>query len=191
MNKRGFTLLELTFVIAITAVLAAILFPTFARSREAARKAKCASNMHQIGMALSMYANDFEGRFPRKDNEFGPLYRYTRSVEVFYCPSDSAAPYWDMTTVELPGRDYPCEVPVRTYSSFVYKGGLANDDRADRVIAGEFKLLHGEKYNVLYLGGYVRGVLADGYKPVVEPTQKPIEKPASEPGAPPPPSGGG
>lgn len=55
-GRRGFTLIELLVVIAIIAILAAILFPVFARAREAGRKAQCQSNMKQIGIAISMYA---------------------------------------------------------------------------------------------------------------------------------------
>ena len=54
MRRRGFTLIELLVVIAIIAILAAILFPVFARARENARKANCASNLKQIGTALLM-----------------------------------------------------------------------------------------------------------------------------------------
>lgn len=190
MRRRGFTLLELLFVIAIIATLAAILFPVFANARESARKAECASNLQQIGMALSLYAQNYDGHFPRKNNEFGPVYRFSRNLDVFYCPSDSAEHYWEMRTVKKP---YPTsywsqeEVPSKTYSSYVYRGGLSNDDRADTVIAGESQLWHGVA-NILYLGGYVRGVPGDDYKPVVAPTQKPVEKntpkPRKTPGAP-------
>ncbi|NLC56520.1 MAG: prepilin-type N-terminal cleavage/methylation domain-containing protein [Armatimonadetes bacterium] len=56
MRKRGFTLIELLVVIAIIAILAAILFPVFARARENARKANCQSNLKQITHAALMYA---------------------------------------------------------------------------------------------------------------------------------------
>ena len=87
MKRRAFTLLELVFVIAIIAVLAAILFPMFARARERARRSSCASNLFQIGTALTLYAQDNDGRFPPDDNEFGPIYRYLYDVSIFFCPS--------------------------------------------------------------------------------------------------------
>lgn len=59
--KRGFTLIELLVVIAIIAILAAILFPVFARARERARRATCQSNLKQIGMAINMYGDDYDG----------------------------------------------------------------------------------------------------------------------------------
>ena len=63
-RKRGFTLIELLVVIAIIAILAAILLPVFARAREQARKATCASNMRQIAVGALMYAQDYDELFP-------------------------------------------------------------------------------------------------------------------------------
>jgi len=63
--RRGaFTLIELLVVIAIIAILAAILFPVFARARDAARKTSCLSNTKQTGMGLLMYVQDYDERFP-------------------------------------------------------------------------------------------------------------------------------
>jgi len=63
-KRRGFTLIELLVVIAIIAILAAILFPVFARAREAARKATCISNVKQITLACIMYAQDYDECLP-------------------------------------------------------------------------------------------------------------------------------
>src|SRR5579859_382609 len=57
---NGFTLIELLVVIAIIAILAAILFPVFARAREEARKTSCLSNLKQIGTAAAMYVQDYD-----------------------------------------------------------------------------------------------------------------------------------
>jgi len=65
MKRRGFTLIELLVVIAIIAILAAILFPVFARARENARKANCASNLKQIGLAILAYAQDYDEMLPK------------------------------------------------------------------------------------------------------------------------------
>jgi prepilin-type N-terminal cleavage/methylation domain-containing protein/prepilin-type processing-associated H-X9-DG protein len=64
-RHRGFTLVELLVVIAIIAMLAAILFPVFARAKEAAKKSTCLSNTRQIGMANAMYTSDYDGAFPQ------------------------------------------------------------------------------------------------------------------------------
>lgn len=63
-NKRGIHLIELLVVIGIIAILAAILFPVFARAREKARTATCASNEKQMGIAILMYAQDYDERLP-------------------------------------------------------------------------------------------------------------------------------
>jgi prepilin-type N-terminal cleavage/methylation domain-containing protein len=60
----GFTLIELLVVIAIIAILAAILFPVFARAREAARKTSCLSNLKQLGLASNMYKQDYDESYP-------------------------------------------------------------------------------------------------------------------------------
>lgn len=60
----GFTLIELLVVIAIIAILAAILFPIFAKARDAAKASQCISNLNQIGRAFRMYASDYEDTYP-------------------------------------------------------------------------------------------------------------------------------
>jgi len=63
-KRKGFTLIELLVVIAIIAILAAILFPVFARAREAARKSSCQNNMKQLGIAVQSYLNDYDAMLP-------------------------------------------------------------------------------------------------------------------------------
>src|SRR5437762_2167194 len=63
-GKRGFTLIELLVVIAIIAILAAILFPVFARAREKARQTSCLSNLKQIDIGFLMYVQDYDEQFP-------------------------------------------------------------------------------------------------------------------------------
>jgi len=64
-ERKGFTLIELLVVIAIIAILAAILFPVFARARENARKTNCQSNLKQLGVACLAYAQDYDECFPQ------------------------------------------------------------------------------------------------------------------------------
>jgi prepilin-type N-terminal cleavage/methylation domain-containing protein len=64
MRRNGFTLIELLVVIAIIAILAAMLFPVFARAREQARKSSCSSNLKQVALACRMYVQDYDERYP-------------------------------------------------------------------------------------------------------------------------------
>ncbi len=173
MRRRGFTLLELCFVIMIIAILAAILFPVFARAREAARRASCASNLSQIGAALNLYAQTYDGRYPKRNNDFRPISDYADGG-VMYCPSDSEEHVPDDVWRARPIRGNP------PYSSYVYRGGLSNDDRADIAIAGERQNWHGD-VNVLHLGGYVKAVPGESYRPPapVPPKQAPVPPPAA------------
>ena len=64
MKRNAFTLIELLVTIAIIAILAAILFPVFARARENARRASCMSNLKQIGLGIMQYTQDYDERYP-------------------------------------------------------------------------------------------------------------------------------
>ena len=101
MHRKGFTLIELLVVIAIIAILAAILFPVFARAREKARQASCQSNYKQIGIALAMYYSDYDGRTPATWGaaNYWPyvsfsMMPYIKNEQILLCPShDSGAVY--------------------------------------------------------------------------------------------------
>jgi prepilin-type N-terminal cleavage/methylation domain-containing protein len=108
-HRRGFTLIELLVVIAIIAILAAILFPVFAKARERARQSSCMNNMKQLGIGLYTYLQDWDESFP--PNRFDPTgadigtgkdfagnawYNWKRALlttqkgaSVFLCPSNS------------------------------------------------------------------------------------------------------
>ncbi len=104
-RRGGFTLIELLVVIAIIAILASILFPVFAQAREKARQSACISNLKQIGLAVHMYATDYDELLPLA-NEYpaapppadgyhqGPpgifevLEPYTKNHQIFRCRSD-------------------------------------------------------------------------------------------------------
>jgi prepilin-type N-terminal cleavage/methylation domain-containing protein/prepilin-type processing-associated H-X9-DG protein len=108
--RRGFTLIELLVVIAIIAILAAILFPVFAKAREKARQASCLSNLKQIGTACMMYMQDYDERFPYSVSDFlvndtrgivSQLTPYIKNSQIWRCPSATA------DTTAPPPADYP------------------------------------------------------------------------------------
>ena len=96
MRRTGFTLIELLVVIAIIAILAAILFPVFARARENARKSTCQSNLKQMGLAIMQYVQDYDETYPiggMLDSKGVQIhwrhliYPYVKNEGVFKCPA--------------------------------------------------------------------------------------------------------
>ena len=112
-KRTGFTLIELLVVIAIIAILAAILFPVFARARENARRTSCSSNLKQIGLGFMQYTQDYDEKmplnaysyatalpFPSNPAQSGtthlwhhPIFPYIKSTQLFVCPSQTGT--WD------------------------------------------------------------------------------------------------
>jgi len=101
-TKRGFTLIELLVVIAIIAILAAILFPVFAKVREKARQTSCLSNEKQLGLAIIQYTQDYDEKLPQGSSctaaspantpgfgWTGTIYSYVKSTGMLKCPDDS------------------------------------------------------------------------------------------------------
>ncbi|NUQ00839.1 MAG: prepilin-type N-terminal cleavage/methylation domain-containing protein [Armatimonadetes bacterium] len=112
MKRHGFTLIELLVVIAIIAILAAILFPVFAKAREKARQTSCASNLKQMGVAQLQYVQDYDEKFlagrytgvcmwghdhqaaaPGAINDYrgwaNHLQPYSKNVQMYVCPSQA------------------------------------------------------------------------------------------------------
>ena len=136
-KNRAFTLIELLVVIAIIAILAAILFPVFAKARERAKLSACISNEKQIGLAVMQYTDDYEGVYPMNRWAVpGGIMTWKRailpmvkSIDVFKCPSVTKydAINWETKALgdesnSLPAyyKDKSQHLPV----SYAYSGGF-------------------------------------------------------------------
>jgi len=135
-NRKAFTLIEFLVVIAIIAILAAILFPVFARARENARRSSCLSNLKQIGLGMMQYVQDYDEMYPNAyyTDAAGTtfwwtmLQPYVKSSQVFTCPS---SPFKDTATpvngnyganrqiVPLPGTP-PLKMPSLQSTANIY-----------------------------------------------------------------------
>jgi prepilin-type N-terminal cleavage/methylation domain-containing protein/prepilin-type processing-associated H-X9-DG protein len=131
-KKTGFTLIELLVVIAIIALLAAILFPVFARARENARRSSCQNNLKQIGVAVAAYSQDYDEMLPItawnggatgiQENSGGSggsignsgwwqfMQPYIKSTQTFACPSNPSAKHSNKAATAVAGV-WP-EIPI-------------------------------------------------------------------------------
>ena len=126
-RSSGFTLIELLVVIAIIAILAAILFPVFARARENARRSSCQSNLKQIGLGLFQYLQDYDERFPQVIGTVpysvgGPptgwadsIQPYLKSLQIYQCPSETTPPT----------NDAGSAASTTSYSDYFYNAQLS------------------------------------------------------------------
>ena len=125
---RAFTLIELLVVIAIIAILAAILFPVFARARENARRSSCSSNLKQMGLGLMQYVQDYDGSYPvtyysggwqPAGSEGGytatAIYPYMKSAQIWICPSQTLADYPKFATDPTKAADQKMTYAISWY----------------------------------------------------------------------------
>jgi prepilin-type N-terminal cleavage/methylation domain-containing protein/prepilin-type processing-associated H-X9-DG protein len=181
--RRGFTLIELLVVIAIIAILAAILFPVFAKAREKARTASCSSNLKQVGLAMAQYIQDYDELYPR--GHFGPwdgsvadrrwpqvIEPYCKSQQVFVCPSQPKKTNW-MWYYGANAWDYGFEgkglaVVTRPANKILVLDW--NDNIAGYPNTGAndwhwniYRNLHSEGNNILFADGHVKWLRPDAF----------------------------
>ncbi len=161
-KNAAFTLIELLVVIAIIAILAAILFPVFAKAREKARQTTCASNEKQLGLGFMQYYQDYDETLPRGlprggDPSYrlsegvgwaGQIYPYVKSTSIYKCPDDTTS-----STTNSSGK---AAVPV-SY------GMNCNIPRGDQA-AGKISVLNAPASVVLLME--VTGTTADVTDPM-------------------------
>ncbi len=181
MRKRGFTLIELLVVIAIIAILAAILFPVFAKAREKARQSSCGSNLKQIGLTVLQYAQDYDERLPGTYQAYVAVswhpttgnhavgyylnlidfcYPYSKNEQQWQCPSNSTIDYDQNYAYARLGLNY---VAIGTIASPVGQvveiDGINNwldgtTRLADGTANGRLKARHNEGCNLVFLDGH-------------------------------------
>ncbi|MEN6643953.1 MAG: DUF1559 domain-containing protein [Armatimonadia bacterium] len=109
--RKGFTLIELLVVIAIIAILAAILFPVFAKAREKARQTSCLSNLKQIGVGLQMYSSDYDEQLVRYSGSdylwVEKIMPYVKNQQMFKCPSSNSG--WGVSNTARCSTVHPPE----------------------------------------------------------------------------------
>ncbi len=131
-SRSGFTLIELLVVIAIIAILAAILFPVFARARENARRSSCQSNLKQIALGFKQYTQDYDEKLPLRYAELNGnssfdgnsadrgwaevIQPYLKSTQIYQCPSETNGPIASGNSVG--------------YTDYWYNTNLANQSEA-------------------------------------------------------------
>ena len=166
-SNMGFTLVELLVVIAIIGILAAILFPVIAASKEKGRQTTCLNNLKQLGNGMRLYADEWADRLPMSrlenggygkprrnwagvyqvfgkcDPKLGQIFKYVRNVSVYLCPNDRGVNPRRVTDVDaLP---YPLSYSMNNISDYrssnimtAFKVGLLIHESGDTIDDGDF-----------------------------------------------------
>jgi prepilin-type N-terminal cleavage/methylation domain-containing protein/prepilin-type processing-associated H-X9-DG protein len=153
-QRRGFTLIELLVVIAIIAILAAILFPVFAKAREKARQTQCLNNQRQIVLGITMYAQDHDELLPTVDNVWGAI---NLDKGVLMCPTaGNKIPIAYAYSKYVAGAALG-EVTNPAFTEVIGDGvgGTGGTPKNIAAVLADFDARHGGNYIFAYLDGHV------------------------------------
>jgi prepilin-type N-terminal cleavage/methylation domain-containing protein/prepilin-type processing-associated H-X9-DG protein len=183
-RHRGFTLIELLVVIAIIAILASMLMPVFSRARAKARRTACQSNLHQLGVSMKMYIDDYDEFMPRWSLAGGNpdgsgrlpgyvgswddvIFPYTRNQQILVCPDNPYRP--DARSYSMPryvsgvefGRFPSVTATVMLMEKGAYLPGAWEDAAAENFHQStsetpDQRYFHSQGKNFLFLDGHVK-----------------------------------
>lgn len=177
--KHGFTLIELLVVIAIIAILAAILFPVFAKARAKAQQVSCLSNIKQLSLAAIMYAEDYGGVLPKArffdDDEgywFAMIYPYVKNSQIYVCPTlgknhsgwttintaldmewEKVCYGWNIGTSDAPGKQYTNGMGHDEYSGKPPRDIVAVPRPSETILLGDISYYGSNFAYLLYKVG--------------------------------------
>ena len=181
---NGFTLIELLVVIAIIAILAAILFPVFAQAREKARQTTCLSNSKQIGLAISMYVQDYDETFPEVNGDFCAVYiwdsspkgyhlsplgatiEYSKNNSILTCPSTGLGKWDSSARATARGNDFNHyadywanpEYSLKSYAEVDVKRPIVTEFNVAYMANSDMSVMprHNGGVNVVYGDGHAK-----------------------------------
>jgi prepilin-type N-terminal cleavage/methylation domain-containing protein/prepilin-type processing-associated H-X9-DG protein len=133
MRRKGFTLIELLVVIAIIAILAAILFPVFAKAREKAKQSTCMSNLKQLSHGILMYVSDNDGYYP------SPMITGVPTTQVppdGWWQGNAGRYYWPQIVYPYTGSYKINTCPSSVYTNKTVGGGMMGNYGLNRVLIG-------------------------------------------------------
>jgi len=155
-RKNGFTLIELLVVIAIIAILAAILFPVFARARENARRSSCQSNEKQIALGFKQYIQDNSEKYPAASGWQDAIFDYTKSNAILKCPSAAGTGTFDYSyNTNMGGKN---ENKVNNSATTVLAAEASRTSAATATDTATAGSRHFDGSNYAFVDGHVKWI---------------------------------